>query len=858
MADHVGVYEVTGSVILPAPPVSPVSVLPQSGSITGALPGKNAVVQPEFNLARELPQSSYTYDATGSVIPLNSSSGWGFDDWSGSLTSYTYVSGTATFITGAGYGDVYGEFSSSQSEVSRLNAFFSGTATLDPASAVPTTYPLYYSKESLINFLTASHIPTILDVYNNIPDASPSRSALIAPISPGPGPQLTGNLAQFGVTFGAPPAGELFVTNWTTYLAQTGPSPSLFPTQAFTALSANLVQVSGFYAAVTNSFFVSGAYTTIILSLAQDGHGGYLTQSGFPSLTPGLPVKIFSWQELSSSFSGTFCNKTVYVPTIIPLPITASGKIRDMRVRVELLHDERLIPTKQNHGLQGLALALRSPNVSFRSAHPLWNSPIATGFPITTNPAVLTQIGTYGTLYSGVPALLQNSYLLWSGQGTEAGLQDALSAPVYSASYHMFDTDIDMRTIFWDSSPANNPRDVTALYPSLSFIPPAPGTPLPYNTLTTSASFRQYYQSPTNDVANEGVISGTGASWTSFLAMIGTGSLTCSNIPWMLDDRNGLPPGALNGVAYTTSSSTPALWSPPVYSGSYGVQLGPQTIRPMYPILDDAYALKVLDYQPNASTFVIGINHPQILGVRPGLRTTELSGAWQFLVGVAPSTYNNGYHATNQNGVWLRQVRFEVVYSIGIGPETFNPASIRRYERPANVKTDGYQLQAVQSGSCAWDVGLNYVEELNTPDYGRTVLITDASSSSPDSYAVLTYITGTLYTDLSASGVVSTANPNPPWFLNFPGKDVARPTGIPYIPDSSMSLGLPRLSASDIDVLANSELLMQAMGTSSIPPANDITAFLKRQGYSQTQADLYATAVSAAYSAAIQTNYFGP
>ena len=865
MADNVGVYQVTGGVILPAD-VAPAPTALPSGGISGVLENDLTRPVPDFNLARELPQSSYTYDVSGNVVPLQSSSGWGYGDWSGSLTSYTYVSGSgglsAQGITGSGYGDVFGEFSSSQPEVSRLNAFFSGTATLDPAAGSPSTYPLYYSKGTRLQTLTATLRPTIADVFNNVPDYAPSRSFQVAPLNPS-GAQVSGYLAQFGVTTGSPPPGEIFVGNWTTYLNQNGTiDASLFPNQAYLALSANLVQVSGKWAAVTNSFFIGGIYSTVILSIAGDGHGGYLTQSGFSAGTPGQAVKILSWQELSSSFSGVFCNKTVYEPVSFSVPITASGRLRDLRVRVEALHSQRSATNDSDAGLQSLALSLRSPNTNFRSAHPLWNSPLAGNFPITTNAAVLAQIGTYGDKYAGVPALLRNSYLLWSGQNTEDGLKDALNAASLSASYHTFDRDIDMRTIFWDAASVNNPREITALFPNTSDT--SPGTALSYQTLVVSSSYRQFYQSPTYGVADAGYLNGAGASWTTFLTNLGTGSLTCSVIPWFLDDRQSgsCPPGALAGVSYTFNSSSvtaalPPLWRPPAYSGSYGPSLGPQTIRPVYPILDDVYVQKLVD-APNSSTFLIGANHPVIQGLRPGLRDTEISGAWTFQVGVKAAPYSNGYFATGFHGVWLRQARLEAIYDSGIGAETFNPATIRKYTRGANVKTDGYQLFSVESGSCAWDVGTNYVQEFNAPEYGRTVLITDASQSNPDSYAVLTFITGSLWNDLSASGIVSTTTPNPSWFLGYTDSLAARPSNIPYIPDSSMSFGLPRLSASDIDVLANSELLLAALGTSSIPPANDIVAFLKRQGYSETQADAYAAAVSAAYAAATATNYFGP
>jgi hypothetical protein len=237
---------------------------------------------------------------------------------------------------------------------------------------------------------------------------------------------------------------------------------------------------------------------------------------------------------------------------------------------------------------------------------------------------------------------------------------------------------------------------------------------------------------------------------------------------------------------------------------TYGAQLGPSNIRPVYPMLEDVYAYKLSDHTPNvAGAFRLAPNRSQLAGFRPGLRSTEVNGTWKFLFGTAAThsfDITNGYESSDYRGIWLRQVRIETVVDQGVGVFFQNPARSRLYGRSTIVPApDGPKLLGIQSGTAAWDIGLFSYQSYQFPDYGRTVSISANQSGTSDDYAVLTFITGNLYTQLSESGI---ANPSAPdWFLSGVA---GRRFGTPYIPDASMSLGTG--SAEQIDAEAAQQL----------------------------------------------------
>lgn len=137
--------------------------------------------------------------------------------------------------------------------------------------------------------------------------------------------------------------------------------------------------------------------------------------------------------------SGTYRNNSYWNPATFEIDVPDYGKIRDLKVWVEFIHDHRggtgtgssdasnifwaggdgTGSLGLNHGLQGMQIALRSPNTNFRYAHPLWNDPTV---------ATLEKMpqSTISDTYKRPPELLRNSYLLWAGHAVEEDLGVAL------------------------------------------------------------------------------------------------------------------------------------------------------------------------------------------------------------------------------------------------------------------------------------------------------------------------------------------------------------------------------------------------------------------------------------------------
>ena len=270
---------------------------------------------------------------------------------------------------------------------------------------------------------------------------------------------------------------------------------------------------------------------------------------------------------------------------------------------------------------------------------------------------------------------------------------------------------------------------------------------------------------------------------------------------------------------------------------TYGYQLGPQDIRPVYSLLDDIYAYKLSDQTPGIyGAFSLASNRASVIGFRPGLRGSEVNGTWNFMFGTAAShtfDINNGYAAQVQRGIWVRQVRLETVVDQGIGVFYQNPARARLYGRSTIVPApDGPRLNTIQSGSTAWDIGLVSYQTYQFPDYGRTVSISANQSGTSDDYAVLTYITGNLYAELSSSGVLNPSAPS--WFL---GGVAGRNFGTPYIPDSLMSLGTG--SAELVDASASAELYNNTINIQkTVSPAITTTDLMNKSGVTKTTFDL--------------------
>lgn len=682
-------------------------------------------------------------------------------------------------------------------EVISHNAMHSGSESIDSQ----TKREIYLSKQTRLSHFVHKHIATMFDVYNNIPDTAPITSSVVsASISglPAYGAEIGSFSAGMTVSVGTGSIASLNID-----LAGAALTAS---TQILAALQGNIIFVTSGSSAFTASVDVATAGTPPLIVLHIPT--GYSSRS--VDFTSGS-VRILSLASLSSSVSGVYINRTYYAPTEISVQVSERGQIRDIRTWVEFVHDANdpaLTASYTGFGLQGIQIALKSPNTSFYSAHPLWNSSIARSLPLRTSNGMEPQ-------YYQVPKLLQNSYLLWAGHEVENGLSDTI---VTSSFYHEFDHDIHMRTVFWDGSTYANPRDLTRLFPSANTI--AVGDPLDYDTLL------DIYASPTS-----------GAISFAFQTM--TNSLTCSAAPWMLDNRISTGSVFISEVVKAIVSGSPPpgwLTGDPAEFLTSGSNLGPPNIRPVYPLLDDVLVRKAYIQQATVTgAFSLPQAHGLIVGSRPGLRGTQVSGTWNVSFGSVADSYTTSYAANSLAGVWLRQVRLEFVIDTGIGTFEFIPSRSRKWSKSTLVPGhDGPQNIGIISGSSAWDVGVGIIQRSQEQEYGRTVSIT--SDKSATSFAVMSFLSGALNDSLNAQGVSSA-----PWFIGGNG------FGTPYIPDSSMSLG--DVAAEQIDASASAEMYNQTIGqTTMIPNANTLYDYLNREDYSKTTEQRWSEALKQASS----------
>lgn len=291
---------------------------------------------------------------------------------------------------------------------------------------------------------------------------------------------------------------------------------------------------------------------------------------------------------------------------------------------------------------------------------------------------------------------------------------------------------------------------------------------------------------------------------------------------------------------------------------TFGGQLGPMTIRPVYSMMDDVYAFKATDFADKSGSYKLASNRGAVGGFRPGLRGTEASGSWNFMFGTSaghqfdPST---GYAASADRGIWLRQVRLETVTNQYLSLNYQNPARARLFNKPPIVPNpDGPHLESIMSGNAAWDTGLTIYQSIQPSDYGRSVSISADVQASVGSFAVVSFITGSLYETLLEQG--ETDPSNPPWFLGGPTYEVPGSWfGTPYIPDKYMEMSG---SAEQIDAQAAQEILLATTQIQTlVPGANDLQSLLNRQGYSKTTLERW-NEVIASQSADTGSSYWPP
>lgn len=537
------------------------------------------------------------------------------------------------------------------------------------------------------------------------------------------------------------------------------------------------------------------------------------------------------------SVSGCFRSNSIFDPAVFEIEVTESGRIKDVRVWVEFIHDHRggTGPTTSSdgvnnarflasgltgslirdysHGLQSVVIALRSPNVYFPYAHPLWNAPAVRDFSKRT-------IVPYSTVTEGVfwerdyetdtplstedndlndellvdefkkiPEIFKNSYLLWSGHAAEYDLynvHDSFTSPQNMGRYREFDTDIDMRTIFTDSSRNLNPRNLTKFF--TSHTNDSPGVGLGIFNMSGSTGLNSTYG-----------LSYKYPSKTVFELFYDDAALldvTGANFPWMLDSR--IPPGNFLARDYTnlldgtttSSYNVPDGWlTGPNRTAdtneftTFGMQLGPNDINAVYPLLDDVFVQKKsnipIERTAGGYTFPEIIDpyfSPNTIGFRPGLRGTEARGKWILMIGMtADFLIGKGMIVKHRGGIWFRQFRLEFILEQG-EDVNFNPQSRRRYRKPNTVSGPaGKRLIQIMSGSSEWDRGVNYVYAYQPDEYGRTIGITDKTGSNLNDFAVFTRLTGALADRLTGSGQAALNA-----YLN-------NEFGTPYIPISSGS-----------------------------------------------------------------------
>jgi hypothetical protein len=411
----------------------------------------------------------------------------------------------------------------------------------------------------------------------------------------------------------------------------------------------------------------------------------------------------------------------------------------------------------------------------------------------------------------------------------------SITGSVPQQDYIEFDTDIDMRTIFWDGSTNPNPRRNGQLFQSPSQNSPGQAD------LTINKVYSGHYPSPLS-----GAITNFGFS--RFIPVADQDCwMTGANFPWMLDPR--IPPGNFTGRNFSATSSLGS--SPPVgwLSGpagtanvnewpTTGTQVGPTSITPVYPLLDDVYVQKIVD-QPAvvASAFSIPSIHPIYKGFRPGLRGTEINGRWFLLIGVGSDYAGNSMTGNARAGVWFRQARLEFTIDQNRGLDSFYPSKARRFSKPGYVPVpEGQRLISILSGSSEWDIGVNYVYVDQSPEYGRTIGITDQTGSFTHGFAVFSQITGAFADMLTGSNedVLDT-------FL-------ANQWGRPYIPLSSGSGIFPSFDPYDPVTALNHQAAIASVLTLHplVQTANTINATLNRLNYFQTTRDRIMTAAAAA------------
>lgn len=217
------------------------------------------------------------------------------------------------------------------------------------------------------------------------------------------------------------------------------------------------------------------------------------------------------------------------------IPVQEHGKIRDVRVWVELVHNSRDTGDTAN-GLKGVQISLVSPNVRGNGAYPIWSMPGARNFLYDANPNLTGADGLVGNaINSSQPEIYASgAYILWDGHDnpTTSYAQANLGL---QGNWHEFDRDLDMRVIFSDNSSNANPRSRLRVFPNATEGSPGVASDLQNTLVSSTAGFQplSYYYSPSNYAARN--YSGT-FNWNGPWPTV-----TGASVPWYVDTRLSNP-----------------------------------------------------------------------------------------------------------------------------------------------------------------------------------------------------------------------------------------------------------------------------------------------------------------------------
>lgn len=431
---------------------------------------------------------------------------------------------------------------------------------------------------------------------------------------------------------------------------------------------------------------------------------------------------------------------------------------------------------------------------------------------------------------------------VYSGGGNLEGIWETRLPQ--QGKYNEYNTDIDMRTIFTDSSRNLNPRNIAPLYASPKGD--SPGESGIYGTLVVDGHVYPSPFSASIPLLESAGVWGPSVSYVFDPTLEQSEHLTGSNCPWMFDDR--VPPGIFKGLGYqATISSSLGLSPPPGWlTGpggtakvnefpTTGSNLGPRDIQPVYPLLDDVYVEKIFD-QPliGSNLQILPSSHKKIIGFRPGLRGTEIHGKWRLLIGVAGDVSGGNVVGNPRAGIWFRQVRIEFLIDQG-QPAKFPYASkALRFRKNGVPAREGKRLVALISGSSAWDVGVNYVYSNVPVQHGRSVGITDSTGSAD--FSVFSQITGSLIDLLSGSGGLTAVR----------NSYLSNEFGTPYIPISSGSSAIPSFDTFSVtDAAESRDIFSTTLNPKTlIPKDNTLRAHLTRAQVLKTTRDVILAKVS--------------